>query len=147
RKIQRQLSRPVRMPPSSTPSAPPPEATKPVTPIAFACSSPAGKRVTTSERPTAEATAPPMPWTARARMSAADEGARAQEGGEAEDEQREPASTTVHQWGLHSSATQSSNGRGRDRHHDADRWCPRSGRVRTAARNARPKGFAHPPTL
>jgi hypothetical protein len=66
RKIQCQLSMSVRMPPSSTPMLPPPEATNPKIPIAFARSPGSVKRFIISESETADATAPPMPWTERA---------------------------------------------------------------------------------
>ena len=56
------------MPPSSTPIEPPPEATKPKTPIAFARSAGSVKSVIISESATAETTAPPAPCTARATM-------------------------------------------------------------------------------
>ena len=69
RKIQCQSSTSVSTPPSSTPIAPPPEATNPVIPIAFARSAGSVKSVITSDRPTAEATAPPTPCTARATTS------------------------------------------------------------------------------
>ena len=69
RKIQCQLSVSVRMPPRSTPIEPPPEATKPKTPIAFARSAGSVNSVIINERATAETTAPPMPWTARAPTS------------------------------------------------------------------------------
>jgi hypothetical protein len=61
RKIQCQSRASVRMPPSRTPSEPPPEATKPKMPIAFARSAGSVKRVIISERATAETTAPPLP--------------------------------------------------------------------------------------
>ena len=78
RKIQCQSSVSVRMPPSSTPIEPPPEATKPNTPIAFARSAGSVKRVIISESATADATAPPTPCTARAAMSRPWEVARPQ---------------------------------------------------------------------
>ena len=61
RKIQCQLSTSVRTPPSSTPIVPPPERTKPKTPIAFARSAGSVNRFMISERATAETTAPPSP--------------------------------------------------------------------------------------
>ena len=61
RKIQCQASASVSMPPSSTPIEPPPEATKPKIPIAFARSAGSVKRVMISESATAETTAPPSP--------------------------------------------------------------------------------------
>ena len=54
RKIQCQLSASVRIPPSRTPIVPPPAATNPKTPIAFARSVGSVKRVTMSESATAE---------------------------------------------------------------------------------------------
>src|SRR4029453_14296676 len=69
RKIQCQSSASVRIPPRRTPSEPPPEATKPKTPIAFVRSAGSRKRVIISERATAETTAPPTPATARAAIS------------------------------------------------------------------------------
>jgi hypothetical protein len=65
RKIQCQFRASVRIPPSSTPIVPPPAATKPKTPIAFARSVGSVKSVTISESATAEAMAPPRPCTAR----------------------------------------------------------------------------------
>ena len=61
RKIQCQASASVMMPPSSTPIEPPPEATKPKIPIAFARSAGSVKRVIISDSATAETTAPPTP--------------------------------------------------------------------------------------
>ena len=61
RKIQCQSRTSVRIPPRSTPSDPPPEATKPKTPMAFARSAGSVKRVIISESATAETTAPPKP--------------------------------------------------------------------------------------
>ena len=69
RKIQCQLSESVSTPPSSTPSDPPPDATKPKNPIAFARSPVSVNRTMISESDTAEATAPPTPCTARATTS------------------------------------------------------------------------------
>src|SRR5262249_21352531 len=69
RKIQCQLRRPVRTPPSRTPSAPPPEETKPKMPIAFARSAGSVNSVIISDRDTAETPAPPTPCTARAATS------------------------------------------------------------------------------
>ena len=66
RKIQCQSSELVRMPPSSTPIEPPPEATKPKMPIAFARSAVSVNNVIVSESDTADAIAPPTPCTARA---------------------------------------------------------------------------------
>ena len=66
RKIQCQLIVSVRTPPSTTPMLPPPEATNPKRPIAFARSAGSVKSASISESETAEATAPPMPCTARA---------------------------------------------------------------------------------
>ena len=56
-------------PPSSTPTVPPPESTKPKMPIAFARSAGSVKRVMISESATAETIAPPRPCTARAPTS------------------------------------------------------------------------------
>ena len=66
RKIQFQASASVMIPPSNTPIEPPPAATKPKTPIAFARSAGSVKSVMISESATAETTAPPTPCTARA---------------------------------------------------------------------------------
>src|SRR5579862_4101092 len=66
RKIQCQSSTSVSTPPSRTPMLPPPAATKPKIPIAFARSDCSVKSVIVSERPTADTTAPPSPCTARA---------------------------------------------------------------------------------
>ena len=54
------------MPPSSTPIDPPPEATKPKTPIAFARSAGSVNSIIISDSATAETIAPPTPCTARA---------------------------------------------------------------------------------
>ena len=78
RKIQFQVSASVRIPPSSTPIEPPPAATNPNTPIAFARSAGSVKSVTMSESATAETTAPPRPCTARAPISTSCEPARPQ---------------------------------------------------------------------
>ncbi len=48
---------------------PPPDMTKPKTPIAFARSAGSVKSTTINENATAETTAPPSPWTARAATS------------------------------------------------------------------------------
>ena len=69
RKIQCQLIASVMTPPSSSPIEPPAEATKPKTPIAFAWCAGSGNIVTIIPRITAEASAPPMPWTKRAPIS------------------------------------------------------------------------------
>ena len=61
RKIQCQLSVSVRIPPRSTPIVPPPAATKPKTPIAFARSPGSVNSVMISDSETAETTAPPRP--------------------------------------------------------------------------------------
>jgi hypothetical protein len=60
-------------PPSSTPIDPPPAATNPKTPIAFARSAGSGNEVTTSESATAETIAAPRPCTARALIRVAGE--------------------------------------------------------------------------
>ncbi len=57
------------MPPSNTPIDPPPEATKPKTPIAFARSAGSVNSIIISDSATAETTAPPTPCTARAMIS------------------------------------------------------------------------------
>ena len=77
-KIQCQSSRSVRTPPSSTPTVPPPAATKPNTPIAFARSPGSVNIVMISESDTAETIAPPRPCTARAPISTCWEFARPQ---------------------------------------------------------------------
>src|SRR5215207_9674517 len=69
RKIQCQLSASVRTPPASRPIEDPPAATNVYTPIAFACSPGSGNIVTIMPRITAEAIAPPTPWTKRAPIS------------------------------------------------------------------------------
>ena len=71
RKIQCQLIAWVRMPPASRPIEPPAEATKPKTPIAFACSRGSGNMVTIMPRTTAEAKAPPTPAKKRPAISIA----------------------------------------------------------------------------
>jgi hypothetical protein len=76
RKIQCQLRRSVRTPPASTPIEPPPAATKPITPIAFARSPGSVNRVMISDSATAATTAPPSPWIARAPTSISCEVAR-----------------------------------------------------------------------
>ena len=53
-------------PAESTPMLPPPAATKPKTPIAFARSAGSVNNVTISDNATADTTAPPRPCTARA---------------------------------------------------------------------------------
>ena len=69
RKIQCQLSRSVSTPPSRTPMLPPPAATKPKSPIAFARSPAVVNSPIIKARETADAVAPPMPCTARADTS------------------------------------------------------------------------------
>ena len=69
RKIQCQLSASVSTPPRITPTLPPPAATKPITPIAFARSPGSVKSVMISDSATAATTAPPSPCTARATTS------------------------------------------------------------------------------
>jgi hypothetical protein len=69
KKIQCQLSAWVSTPPSTRPSDAPPAPTKLYTPIAFACSRGDGKSRTIMPRLTAEAVAPPAPWTNRAAIS------------------------------------------------------------------------------
>src|SRR3954451_9859934 len=69
RKIQCHDRTSVSTPPRRTPIEPPPDITKPNTPIAFARSPGSVKRLRMSENATAETTAPPMPCTARAPMS------------------------------------------------------------------------------
>src|ERR1041385_6431320 len=66
RKTQCQLSESVRMPPSRTPMAPPPAATKPKKPMARASSFGSRNRETGSDRPTAGAMGGPRPCPARA---------------------------------------------------------------------------------
>src|SRR5262245_51149661 len=88
RKIQCQLRTSVRTPPRSTPTLPPPAATKPKTPIAFARSAGSVKSMTTSDRATAETTAAPRPCTARRDQHPLRRGEAAGEGGERE--QRDP---------------------------------------------------------
>jgi hypothetical protein len=73
RKIQFQLRKSVMTPPASTPIEPPPAATKPITPIAFARSAGSVKRVMISESATAATIAPPIPWIARAPMRISEE--------------------------------------------------------------------------
>jgi hypothetical protein len=69
KKIQCQLTASVMMPPSRRPIEPPPEAMKPKTPIAFACSLGSGNMVTIMPRITAEVSAPPTPWMKRAAIN------------------------------------------------------------------------------
>jgi hypothetical protein len=61
KKIQCQLIDWVRTPPTSRPTAPPAEATKAKTPMAFACSRGSGNMVTIMPRITADVMAPPAP--------------------------------------------------------------------------------------
>ena len=69
KKIQCQFSAWVRIPPASSPTAAPAEATKANTPIAWACSRGPGNMVTIMPRITAEVSAPPVPCANRAAMS------------------------------------------------------------------------------
>ena len=69
KKIQCQLIASVSTPPASRPIEPPAEATKPYTPIAFACSRGSGNIVTIIPSTTAEVSAPPTPCTKRAPIS------------------------------------------------------------------------------
>ena len=69
KKIQCQLSDCVSAPPASSPIEPPPAETNAYMPIAFACSAFSGNSVTMIARITAEATAPPIPWTKRPAIS------------------------------------------------------------------------------
>ena len=71
KKIQCQLTAWVMTPPASRPTAPPAEATKAKTPIAFACSRGSGNIVTIMPSTTAEVSAPPAPCTNRAMTSIA----------------------------------------------------------------------------
>ncbi len=59
----------VRMPPSSTPAAPPEPATAPQTPSALLRSAPSRKVVVTIASAAGEISAAPRPWTARATIS------------------------------------------------------------------------------
>ena len=65
-------------PPRSTPTAPPPDITKPKKPIALARSVGSWKSPTISESATAETAAPPRPWTARPATSSPAVGASPQ---------------------------------------------------------------------
>ena len=69
KKIQCQLIDWVSAPPTSRPIEAPAEATKPKTPIAFACSRGSGNIVTIMPRMTADAMAPPTPCRKRAAIS------------------------------------------------------------------------------
>src|SRR5262245_45042593 len=69
RKIQCQVSVSVKMPPSSTPIDPPPAATNPNTPIAWARSAGSVNSVIINDSATADTTAAPRPCTARAPTS------------------------------------------------------------------------------
>ena len=66
---QRQLRPLVRIPPSSTPAAPPAPATAPQTPSARLRSSPSAKVVVMIESAAGETIAAPSPWRARAPIS------------------------------------------------------------------------------
>ena len=78
RKIQCQENSPVSTPPSRTPTAPPPDITKPKTPIAFARSPGSVNRPMIRDSATAETAAPPRPWIARPTTSSPAEGASPQ---------------------------------------------------------------------
>ena len=65
-------------PPSSTPTAPPPDITKPKKPIAFARSAGSENSPMISDSATAETAAPPRPWTARPATSSSALGASPQ---------------------------------------------------------------------
>ena len=78
RKIQCQVNRPVSTPPSSTPTAPPPDITNPKTPIALARSPGSENRPMIRASATAETAAPPRPWTARPTTRNSAVGANAQ---------------------------------------------------------------------
>src|SRR5262249_13230094 len=67
RKIQCQFSLSVSTPPRRTPTEPPPAATKPKTPIAFARSAGSEKSVMISDSERDATTEPPSPWPALAR--------------------------------------------------------------------------------
>ena len=69
KKIQCQLIASVSTPPTRRPIEPPADATNPYTPIAFACSRGSVNIVTIIPSVTAEASAPPAPWTNRAAIS------------------------------------------------------------------------------
>ena len=69
RNTQCQLSASVSSPPISTPTVPPPAITKPNTPIALARSASSVNSSMISDSATAETTAPPSPWIARAAIS------------------------------------------------------------------------------
>ncbi len=69
KKIQCQLRVWVSQPPASRPIEPPLTATNANTPIARACSGPAGNSVTMIARMTDEAKAPPRPCTKRPAIS------------------------------------------------------------------------------
>ncbi len=69
KKIQCQLMAWVKMPPASSPTAPPAEATKAKIPMARAMSRCSGNRVTITPRITADVSAPPTPCTNRAAIS------------------------------------------------------------------------------
>ena len=66
---QRQLRPLVRIPPRSTPAAPPAPATAPQIPSARLRSAPSAKVVVMIERAAGETIAAPSPWTARAAIS------------------------------------------------------------------------------
>ncbi len=68
---QRQVRYSVRMPPSSTPTAPPEPATAPHTPSARLRSEPSLNVVVRIESAAGESSAAPRPWTARAPISIA----------------------------------------------------------------------------
>jgi hypothetical protein len=76
KKIHSQLSRSVRMPPSSRPNAPPPAAIALHTPSALVRSSPSAKVVVMIESAAGETSAPPRPCNARAATSQVSEVAR-----------------------------------------------------------------------
>src|SRR3989441_5297617 len=94
RKMKCQSATCVSTPPSTTPTAPPADATKPQTLMALARSAGSGKRSRITESATAWTIAPPMPWTPRAPMSSHCEVARPQASDAAVNSAR-PAMRTV----------------------------------------------------
>ncbi len=78
KKIHSQPRLSVRMPPASTPAAPPMPAMAPQMPSALLRSAPSSKVVTRIDRAAGEMTAAPMPWMARAMIRTVSDPAKPQ---------------------------------------------------------------------
>src|SRR5688572_3215873 len=95
RNTQCQLSASVSSPPISTPTVPPPAITKPNTPIALARSASSVNSSMISDSATADTTAPPNPWIARAAISSVCEAAGERRQGEEHDPVQEHPAMAV----------------------------------------------------